>query len=41
MENHREKHSAREHLFRGEGFKDLNSKYGPEYNYFEEAEYEN
>ncbi len=37
FEHHREKSSAREHLFRGEGFKDLNYKYGPEYDYFENA----
>lgn len=26
---------------RGEGFKDLNQKYGPEYDYYQHADYEN
>mmetsp|Transcript_1020 Transcript_1020/g.1008 ORF Transcript_1020/g.1008 Transcript_1020/m.1008 type:complete len:119 (+) Transcript_1020:106-462(+) len=37
MENHRDKHEMREHLMRGEGFKDLNYKYGVDYDYFEEV----
>lgn len=37
MNNHREKNSAREHLLRTEGFKDLNYKYGVDYDYYEEA----
>ena len=40
MENHREKHRAREHLFRGEGFKELNHKYGLDYDYFNDVEQE-
>lgn len=37
MEHHREKNAAREHLFRGEGFKEMNAKYGSEYDYYTEA----
>ena len=33
-DNHREKHSTREHLLRTEGFKDLNQKHGTDYDYF-------
>ena len=40
MEHHREKNSAREHLFRGEGFKEMNYKYGTNYDYFQEADNE-
>ena len=39
-EHHREKSSAREHLFRGEGFQEMNKKYGTEYNYYDTAENE-
>jgi len=35
-ESHRDKHEARGHLFREEGFKEMNEKYGPEYNAFEQ-----
>jgi 3-methyladenine DNA glycosylase/8-oxoguanine DNA glycosylase len=31
FENHREKHEHRAHLFREEGFKELNDKYDPSY----------
>ena len=41
MDNHREKHKAREHLFRGEGFRELNNKYGLDYDYYKEVEEEN
>ena len=41
-EHHREKSQAREQLFRGEGFKELNQKYGTQYDFYEEgAEKEN
>mmetsp|Transcript_39615 Transcript_39615/g.29251 ORF Transcript_39615/g.29251 Transcript_39615/m.29251 type:complete len:104 (+) Transcript_39615:134-445(+) len=40
MESHREKHSARERLMRGEGFRDLLDKHGLDYNHFEEADEE-
>jgi hypothetical protein len=39
-EHHREKSGAREHLMRGEGFKDLNQKYGTEYDFYESADKE-
>jgi hypothetical protein len=39
-DEHREKHSAREHLMRGEGFKDFNYKYGVDYNFYEDVEKE-
>jgi len=39
-EHHREKSSAREHLMRGEGFKEMNQKYGTEYDYYEKADQE-
>jgi hypothetical protein len=41
MNNHREKHSAREHLMRGEGFKELNNKHGVDYDYYESVDREN
>ena len=31
----REKNAAREHLYRGEGFKEMNYKYGPEYDHYQ------
>lgn len=34
-ESHREKSSARSHLYREEGFQELNDKYGTEYDPFE------
>ena len=34
MENHREKHKVREHLLRTEGFKEMNQKYGLDYDYY-------
>ncbi len=37
FEHHREKSAAREHLMRGEGFKDLNDKYGHDYDYYSNA----
>jgi hypothetical protein len=37
-ESHRDKHEARSHLFREEGFKEMNKKYGPEYNAFEQMD---
>jgi curved DNA-binding protein CbpA len=37
-EHHRDKSEAREHLFRGEGFKEMNQKYGTEYDYYEKAD---
>ena len=40
-EHHREKSGAREHLMRGEGFKELNQKYGTEYDFYEKADQEN
>ena len=40
-DDHRDKHEAREHLFRGEGFKDLNYKYGPDYKFYDNVEQEN
>ena len=40
-EHHREKNGAREHLYRGEGFKDLNQKYGTEYDHFQAVDEEN
>lgn len=39
-EHHREKNSAREHLFRGEGFKEMNYKHGPDYDYWQNADAE-
>lgn len=36
-EHHREKSQAREHLFRGEGFKQMNEKYGTDYDFYEEG----
>lgn len=41
FDHHREKSSAREHLLRGEGFKDLNEKYGHNYDYFDSVNHEN
>jgi len=40
-EHHREKSSAREHLYRGEGFKEMNDKYGTEYDHYQSADSEN
>jgi len=40
-EHHREKSTAREHLMRGEGFKEMNQKYGTEYDFYEDADKEN
>jgi curved DNA-binding protein CbpA len=37
-EHHREKSGAREHLMRGEGFKEMNQKYGTEYDFYEKAD---
>lgn len=37
-EHHRDKNEAREHLFRGEGFKEMNYKYGINYDYYEAAD---
>ncbi|CDW81706.1 UNKNOWN [Stylonychia lemnae] len=37
INNHREKNEAREELLRGEGFKDLAKKYGPDYDYHQSA----
>ena len=34
-ESHKTKHEARGHLFREEGFKEFNQKYGPDYDSFE------
>jgi len=39
-DNHKEKHEAREHLFRTEGFKDLNDKYGEDYDHWEDVDKE-
>ena len=39
-EHHREKSTAREHLMRGEGFKEMNQKYGTDYDFFEKADKE-
>lgn len=41
FEHHREKSSAREHLFRGEGFKEMNTKYGLDYDHYVDADKEN
>jgi hypothetical protein len=41
LEHHREKSAAREHLFRGEGFKELNKKYGTDYDHYSKADEEN
>jgi len=35
FESHRERHEARGHLYREEGFEDLNRKYGTEYDAFD------
>lgn len=40
-ENHKEKNSARSHLFRKEGFEEMNEKYENNYNYHEKVEEEN
>lgn len=34
-DSHRDKHGARGHLYRQEGFEELNKKYGTEYNAFD------
>eukprot|EP00347_Sterkiella_histriomuscorum_P004232 403361240 len=36
-EHHRDKNQARENLMRGEGFQELNKKYGTKYDYYEDA----
>ena len=41
FDHHREKSSAREHLMRGEGFKEMNEKYGTEYDHYRDADQEN
>jgi hypothetical protein len=41
MDTHRTKHEARSHLFRTEGFKELNHKYGVDYDHYEDADKEN
>lgn len=40
-EHHRDKSETREYLYRGEGFKDLNQKYGTEYDHYQHADKEN
>ena len=35
-ENHKTMHDARSTLFREEGFRDLNDKYGPDFNIHEQ-----
>lgn len=39
-DHHRDKSQAREHLYRGEGFKDLNQKYGTDYDHYTQADQE-
>ena len=36
-ENHKEKHDARSTLFREEGFREVNEKYGPDYDHYVEG----
>ena len=39
-DHHRDKSQAREHLYRGEGFKELNQKYGTDYDHYTHADQE-
>ena len=38
FESHRDRHDARTHLFREEGFEQLNQKYGADYDMFEKMD---
>ena len=38
FEDHREKHETRSHLLREEGWKDLNKKFGSEFDYWQDVE---